>query len=377
MAKAVSAKKAAGKEKSAFARRLNNSPVNYGPLPDGHFCAICRKVGASLLRCSCCKVVSYCGKEHQAEHRPLHRSLCDAVARELPIVAAKEERLRCFPGDDELPPGNLCEHFAGYFWSFAPAAEYTRARMTVAGIYGEIDPPTRAAVEAQLHHNLAVVKLCHSDDMMFSELAPSMMMRLGKDQDCFDFLKWWKTTGYETPPPWDEDPSRFLDIHGADPFEPMSYRFPKESHFALLVSMVLLRIRVLLDLRRVLAASNALRSRLPPEIVSDVRKYVPWTSIVADDRTFTHGEPDEWIGRLDQVKNEVDALYAAVTQKNAHFFPRLLKPGNIFAIQPRKWKDGSVEHAAVAMMCTYRAWIETPGAIEFVRKRVDEGRLNG
>ena len=368
----LSAKKPVSKEKDAFARRSDEAPIDYGPLPERNFCAVCRKASGVLLRCRRCKVMWYCSKEHQTEHYAQHSQICSTIARESRIVATEERKLRNFEGNGELPAGNLFDFFLGYFWSFPPAAEYTRARATLAAVYGEVDPPTRAAVEAQLHHNLAVVRLCQNDDMMLSELAPAMMMRLGRAQECFDFLKWWKTTGDRDRGVRENRPILFLDLHGADPFAPMSHRYRPGFNLAQHVSMALLRIRILLDLRRVLAAGHALAGRLPPEIVGQIRGYVPWTSIVAADRAVTRGEPDAWVGRLDRVREEAHTLCEGVRRANPHFFPKLLAPGNIFALQPRDYKDGSVEHAAIPMMCTYRAWIETPGAVEFIRKREAE-----
>lgn len=43
-------------------------------------CALCGKSGASVRRCTRCKAVSYCSKEHQAEHwKASHRKVCKAT----------------------------------------------------------------------------------------------------------------------------------------------------------------------------------------------------------------------------------------------------------------------------------------------------------
>ncbi len=51
-------------------------------------CAVCKKdesPSQSLHRCSKCKAVYYCCREHQLQHWPVHKSTC---GREIPVVAA-------------------------------------------------------------------------------------------------------------------------------------------------------------------------------------------------------------------------------------------------------------------------------------------------
>eukprot|EP01102_Stenamoeba_stenopodia_P012814 TRINITY_DN4082_c0_g1_i1.p1 TRINITY_DN4082_c0_g1~~TRINITY_DN4082_c0_g1_i1.p1 ORF type:complete len:166 (-),score=36.66 TRINITY_DN4082_c0_g1_i1:54-551(-) len=45
----------------------------------GYECVVCKK-GDALSRCSGCKVVLYCGADHQKQHWPTHKTLCKLIA---------------------------------------------------------------------------------------------------------------------------------------------------------------------------------------------------------------------------------------------------------------------------------------------------------
>ena len=54
-----------------------------------------------------------------------------------------------------------------------------------------------AAVEAAHDHVMDILRLNHSDNMGVRDMVPSLKLRLGRDQECYDFCKWWATTGQE------------------------------------------------------------------------------------------------------------------------------------------------------------------------------------
>ncbi|XP_077254436.1 uncharacterized protein LOC143893202 isoform X2 [Temnothorax americanus] len=60
------------------ARNQNN---DYNKFFFATMCHVCKRFGdgVSLKRCSNCKMISYCGKEHQKQHWKQHKSLCKAI----------------------------------------------------------------------------------------------------------------------------------------------------------------------------------------------------------------------------------------------------------------------------------------------------------
>ncbi|XP_011865065.1 PREDICTED: uncharacterized protein LOC105560504 [Vollenhovia emeryi] len=59
----------------------NQDYINYNDFFNATVCHVCKRFGDddSLKRCSRCKLVFYCGKEHQKQHRRKHKSVCNAV----------------------------------------------------------------------------------------------------------------------------------------------------------------------------------------------------------------------------------------------------------------------------------------------------------
>lgn len=45
-------------------------------------CKVCGKTGDEVMKCGGCKVVAYCGKDHQREDWKAHKVLCKALARQ-------------------------------------------------------------------------------------------------------------------------------------------------------------------------------------------------------------------------------------------------------------------------------------------------------
>lgn len=50
-------------------------------------CSVCLKSGHDLQRCSKCKTMGYCSKEHQREDWVLHKSLCKVIAKTNEMIA--------------------------------------------------------------------------------------------------------------------------------------------------------------------------------------------------------------------------------------------------------------------------------------------------
>lgn len=66
------------------------------------------------------------------------------------------------------------------------------------------------------------------------DVAPALDLRLGKDQECYDFCKWWATTGQEGNYDSGNLDNPYLDVKNADVFEPLPEnlvgKWPSLSH---------------------------------------------------------------------------------------------------------------------------------------------------
>ena len=104
-------------------------------LPSG--CAICGQQ-EGLLQCSGCKVLSYCGRDHQVTDRPAHKSACSAIRRARGKMEKEEQILRNHSGDFMMPPDPFTNS-VGMFWGVFPTRDYMRARFALVTAMAEVD----------------------------------------------------------------------------------------------------------------------------------------------------------------------------------------------------------------------------------------------
>ncbi|KAK3290785.1 uncharacterized protein B0H64DRAFT_412139 [Chaetomium fimeti] len=289
----------------------NISPYGLGPKK----CAVCAKQGpAPLIVCSSCKVVFYCGTAHQAIDQPQHSSPCSAIKRTREKLHGKDEAFR-----------------AGY----CDSRHYMKAIFATAHALLKID--TVPAMEQALAHFSDVLRFDGGDKLGVENIVPGLLLRLGREQECYDFLKGWALMDY-------------TGIRGADAFEPIDLFFSREdlslSHLAILT---LLKLRLYLDLEQV-------------------------------GRSDYHNDEDELFGRplgslvrarmrsrrnvsatAAVVERQYRKLCQVVDDVNPYFWEALVD-GDIPPL-PDSCRFGTVEEAHLAVHQCRAAWHESEDAI--------------
>lgn len=205
-------------------------------------CAICR-AKSPLLHCSSCKVVTYCGTSHQTVDRPKHKAICTTIRKARETLEKEEAALRAAP-DDMFLPTPVFEKCVGKFWDVLDTRDYMRARFAVVQALLKVD--TARAVEQALEHLNDMLRLCRSDNLGVRDIVPDLLLRLGREQECYDFIKWWATWGGGSHDLSDVT-LPYLDIQGADVFESID-AVGKHLSLSHLVSLTLLKLRLYLDL---------------------------------------------------------------------------------------------------------------------------------
>ena len=77
-------------------------------------------------------------------------------------------------------------------------------------------------------------------------------------------------------------------------------------------------------------------------------------------------ERDDHKEDIARVQEDVKTMYKAVKASNIHFWPAVLHPGDNLTAEAKGWYYGNKEEMQFALQYTYRAWAETPGAIEAI-----------
>ena len=134
------------------------------------------------------------------------------MRKSITALGREEERLR------PLKENGTFEASISHLFDVQETRECMRRRYIVADDilihFNNID-----AVETALGHMMELLHLSRVDVQGNKHTIPALYLRLGRDQECYDFVKWWATTGERESYDWDEVKEPFLDVKGADVFE--------------------------------------------------------------------------------------------------------------------------------------------------------------
>ncbi|KAK9774581.1 putative MYND-type zinc finger protein samB [Seiridium cardinale] len=324
--------------------------ISWGLAPQR--CAVCAKA-TGLLRCGSCKVVSYCGSTHQSTHRSEHKAVCETIKKSREALQREETALRARPADI-FHPADVFNTRVGHFWGILGTRDYMRARHTAADALLKAD--TMSAVECALDHFTGMLRLCRSDNLGVRDAIPALLLRLGREQECYDFLKWWATIDKDDSYDWSDVTQPYLDIHGANAFEGIDVL---SSHLSLshLVSLTLLKLRLWLGLSPFevedcdweFSGTSSSRFHRPTGML--VRTKVQSSDAV--DVSIT----------VEALEHQYRTLCRMVHDANPHFWPALIDEEDESSSLPPYYSPGSEEEASIVLHQCKRAWEESEDAI--------------
>ena len=322
-------------------------------------CPICSR-NDNLRRCQGCRVVSYCGRDHQISDRNDHKRACNSIKKAREALDLEEQRLRAHPGDFMMP-ANVFEEGVGHFWGIFETRTYMRNRYALVEALLKVKTPE--AVEAAFQHLMDMLRLCRGDNMGIRDLVPALFLRLRKDQECYDFVKWYATTGQDPHYDWGDMDLPFLDVKDADVFEPVDMFARKFFGLSHTVSVTLLKVRLLLDVRA-LQHSTAMGEKLSQEALDNITV----STIFAKNKDIMESEGQSAL--IEKLESQVKKLYTAVKRENEYFWPALLRPGAHLTARPVAYGHGTPQQMQLVLQYNYDSWVETPGAIDVVRDLV-------
>lgn len=323
-----------------------------------------------LLLCSGCKVVHYCGAEHQKKHRPEHQAACKSIIKSREKLEKEEATLRAHPGDVFLP-SNVFENGVGRFWGLIDTRDYMRARFAAADALLQIN--TIKAVEKALAHFQDMLRLCRSDNLGVRDIVPGLLLRLGREQECYDFLKWWAIIDdehhYNGHYDWADVSLPYLDICGADAFEPVD-AFASHLNLSQLVILALLKLHLHLDIESYdTECMDPVSSCFswPPPPTAFMR---PIGEIVQKKvGTITSSNVPEV---SESLKDQYQALFRMVHKANPYFWEALVDASEDTPSLPSEYSRGSIEEAILAVYQCKKAWEESYDAIEMIDSEIGE-----
>ncbi|KAH6899509.1 hypothetical protein BKA70DRAFT_1115320 [Coprinopsis sp. MPI-PUGE-AT-0042] len=334
-------------------------------------CNICQSLGSEdkpLSRCGGCKMVRYCSQNHQSVDWPSHKGACVQIKKARKIMDEEEAKLR----DTSGPPdpwgwGNPFETSVGHFWGIITTRDYMRARVQL--VYKQLDVHTRDSTQSCLDHLLDMLRLCRGDNIGVRDIVPGLFLRLRRDQDAYDFMKWYATEGTSSTYDWGDMSLPFLNLSNEDVMEPVDDLFVSTYGFAHPIAVLLLKLRMLLDLKD-LAASTILFQN--DKINFDVAEKICNTVTTRSSVWTTRNEllALDGIGyRIALLERQVAKLFDSIHKGNKHFWKGLMDHERWIHHLVEYTTGGSAEEMAVLVQHNARSWIETEGALEWLQKK--------
>ncbi|KAF4592373.1 MYND finger [Ophiocordyceps camponoti-floridani] len=360
-------------------RDIKDIDAPYGLRPRA--CERCQRRDGFLLRCSCCKTVYYCGRGCQVADRPRHKKPCKAISAALRHFDLEYTLLRDKPSQLFLPE-RVLETCVGRFWGIFETRSYMRARFGVVdtllrnygGVGGSAD-----VVQTALGHLLEMMRLCRSDNMGLRHHIAPLLIRLDRDQESYDFIKWYINVEKDDTYDWGDMDLPFLDVKNADMLEaPPKRWFAVDPWLQLshVVPLLLIKVRIWLDLRAIRNLSWAVGVLLPQDLMDRIGVDIAGRIVLhRSDLRLTDSEQMASLAKT--LKSDIWDLYRAVDNYSEYFWDILLDdPDEAIEAQPGCYSPRSEQEALLMGSFNVASWYETPGAVEVLR-RMREADVEG
>ncbi|KAK5401763.1 hypothetical protein LTR06_010870 [Exophiala xenobiotica] len=261
-----------------------------------------------------------------------------------------------------MTPANAFETSVGHFWGILSTRDYMRARYDLADTVrrvGSLDGVTEA-----LEHMRDMLRLCRGDNMGVRDLIPPMMLQLDRDQECYDFIKWYQTEGQRSDYDWGNPDLPFLEVHDANVLEGLQYLNVERGDVPHISALLLLKLKLLIDVIALTLTRQVIPGQLPPELGEQVEMHVIRSPI-------SH----QWVGKSsEELKNaqqklqsQVMFIASSMRNLNEHYVDVLLDAEKYLPNPADYYSPGSFEEMLRILQHSYSAWWQHEGVLEILQ----------
>lgn len=224
---------------------------------------------------------------------------------------------------------------------------------------------TLDGVAEALSHLQDMMRLCRGDNMGLRELIPYMMLQLDRDQECYDFIKWYETVAPRDDYDWGDMDLPFLNVRDADPLEDTDYmdrRFVGLNHIS---AVMILKMKILIDCSTIRLTRRVLAGKIPVELWRMIEHHVIRSPISVKSRLCSKNSRKLAIIE-DDLSKHIGRLGSTLCDKNEHFVAGLLDPDELLKTRPEYYSAGTVEETMLALQHGFPAWWQHEGVLELL-----------
>lgn len=342
-----------------YEAELKAKPGRRGKLR--HRCAHCLSTSGTLSVCTNCNSVRYCSSDHQVTHRPQHKEPCERIRKAREKLTEDERWLRNLPRST-LAPDNVFENGVGHFWRILPTRNYMRARLDLFHRLKRLG--TLDSIMEAVTHAWDMLRLSRTDAIGIRQILPGLLLQLDRDQQCYDFVKWWFVESQDES--YIEDAPRYLTTRNADTFEDVDIFNTKFPDFDQLIAVLLLKLKVLADVRALKQSrKRLLATPLPNEIGDQVQVHMVRSAL-------SQGFANLGVSELQEVENRLilqcQKLGGWTCTLNFHFWRGFFEAEDHATGDdlPDYTSDGDWTETSTAYYNIYPAFWQTDGVLELL-----------
>lgn len=296
--------------------------------------------------------MQYCSVDHQKAHGPAHKFYCGLIKKAHEKLAREETALRNHTQDDMIMPANPFESCVGHFWGVFPTRSYMRARYDL--VVNQLNIRTGEAVEAALANFLDMMRLCRGDNMGIRSQIPALYLRLGRDQDAFDFLKWYADVPGDYD--WGDTDLPFLNVKGADALEPIDVqKSGLAMDLSFKVALLLLKSRLYVDVSMLEGFVQKLGDKAPHDRM-EIAKEECMSDIMLNRRDIV--DATEYAPILANLQQQMVQIYNNIKERNKFMIPAFEDPTKYSHSQLGAYSIGSESEAVMAYRHSWYSWAE-------------------
>lgn len=204
--------------------------------------------------------------------------------------------------------------------------------------------------------------------MKMRDYLMSLYLRLDRDQQCYDFVKWW-ATHREYRRDWEDVSLPFLNTHNANVFEPIEPFGDVIYDHWIMSALLLIKVRLLLQIKEY-QKRNALllKHKLPPELVRMVQRFTI-TSIVADNPDFKENADQSSL--IEELETQIEDIKDHLHDDSRIDWARTMD--GIRKSTPKPEKASDIVHQRLQVcLRNHTAFAESPEAMEMAASLFSE-----
>lgn len=222
---------------------------------------------------------------------------------------------------------------------------------------------TLNSVKEALDHLRDMLRLCRGDNLGLRDMVPVIMLRLDRDQQCYDFVKWWATLDSNFD--FHDMSQPYLSIRDADVFEYPGFLLGDFPPLYSIIATILLKLKIIVDIRNIRVTRKVLaKGGVPPELYGPVELAVirsPLSKKLAGKSAKIISETES------TLRKQVCELGAALVKANGNFMFNLFDPDEALSCKPEAYSRGSWEEMVLAMQYSHAAFWETAGVLDLLK----------